>query len=126
MAKQRRKGNGMTKIDPTIKYSVLYLHGIGRSVADIAKELNISQKDVKDTIKTEDTNKSQSKIKTTSAPVNSKDLMITETAAKGTKSVAIMTKAASEVNDAFRNNMNEQIASRTSRDAIYRPNPNKK
>jgi predicted transcriptional regulator len=115
----------MTKLDTTIKYSILYLQSLGKSVKDIAKELNISQADVKSTIE-QNTNKSESKIKTTSAPVNSKDLMITETSAKGTKSVAIMTKAASEVNDAFRSNMDQRDLSRTARDAIYRPNPNKK
>lgn len=116
----------MKSSDVTTKYSVLYLHGVGRPVPSIAKELGLSQKEVKDIIKSETDEQKNDKIKTTSAPVNSKDLMITQTSAKGTKSVAIMTKAASEVNDAFKNDLNKQVTSRTSRDAIFVPNPEKK
>lgn len=116
----------MKNSDLTTKYSVLYLHTNGKSVAAIAKELELSQKEVKDIIKLETSEQKNDKIKTTSAPVNSKDLMITQTSAKGTKSVAIMTKAASEVNDAFKNDMDRQAISRTSRDAIFIPNPKKK
>lgn len=115
----------MKKTETFTKYSVLYLNQSGKSVPAIAKELGLSQKEVKDIIKTE-TQSENNKIKTTSAPVNSKDLMITQTAAKGTKSVAIMTKAASEINDAFKTSLDQHVISRTSRDAIYVPNPKKK
>jgi hypothetical protein len=47
--------------------------------------------------------------------------MITETAAKGTKSVAIMTKAASEINDEFKKKM-DSTQSRTAKNAIFKPN----
>ena len=48
--------------------------------------------------------------------------MITETAGKGNNSVAIMTKAASEVNDSYKQNMDRNVCSRTAKNAIYRPN----
>lgn len=117
MVKSCRKGDEMSN---EIKYAVYYLSDNGYSVAKIAKELNIKNKDIKDILSSRDTKNTN--IKTTSSPVNSKDLMINETSVKGTKSVSIMTKAASEVNDAFRNTINNDIRSRTSKNAIYRPN----
>ena len=107
------------------KYSVYYLSDSGSTPAKIAKELGLTTKEVKDILSSRNTEKTNSKIKTTSAPVNSKDLMITETSVKGNKTVSIMTKAASEVNDAFRQNMPSDVSSRTTRNAIYRPNQNK-
>jgi hypothetical protein len=47
--------------------------------------------------------------------------MITQTEAKKIKSVAIMTKAASEVNDEFKKGLGPTV-SRTGKDAIFRPN----
>lgn len=100
-------------------YSVYYLADSGYTESKISKELDIKVKEVKD-ILAERNKIPKNKIKTTSAPVNSKNLMITETSVKGTKNVAIMTKAASELNDAYKKSLNETI-SRTSRNAIYRP-----
>jgi hypothetical protein len=102
------------------QYSIYYLSDSGESPAKIAKTLGLKVKDVKDILS--ERNKENKSIKTTSAPTNSKNLMITETSVKGTKNVAIMTKAASEVNDEFRKSLNHDVVSRTSRNAIYRPN----
>lgn len=102
-------------------YAVYHLADAGYSATKISKELDIPPKEVKEILTNRTNNNQNDAIKTTSAPVNSKELMITETSAKGNKSVAIMTKAASEVNDAFRKNMNSN-GSRTTKNAIYRPN----
>lgn len=103
------------------KFSVYYLSDNGESNASIAKILGIKAKEIKEILTNR--NKQSSTIKTTSSPTNSKNLMITETSVKGTKNVAIMTKAASEVNDAFRQNIdNNTYVSRTGKNAIYRPN----
>jgi len=106
-------------------YAVYYLADAGNTAAKIAKELNLTAKEVKTILSSREENKPNNQIKTTSAPVNSKNLMITETSVKGTKNVAIMTKAASEVNDALKKNINTETGSRTTRNAIYRPNSNK-
>lgn len=101
-------------------YAVYFLSDSGSSAAKIGKELGLTTKEVKDILSSRQQN-TNNKIKTTSAPVNSKNLMITETSVKGTKNVSIMTKAASELNDTYRKSLNETI-SRTSKRAIFRPN----
>lgn len=104
------------------KYAVYYLSDSGMDPAKIAKELKLKVKDVRDIINNkQNDNNSTNNIKTTSSKVTSKNLMITETAAKGTKSVAIMTKAASEVNDEFKKKMSS-TQSRTAKNAIFKPN----
>lgn len=124
MVKQRRKGTSMKKNNNVNTYAVYYLSDSGKSPKDIGKELGLTTKVVND-ILSERVVEKNSAIKTTSSKVTSKDLMIRETAGKGTKSVAIMTKAASEINDAFRQSIDDTIKSRTSRNAIYRPNSGK-
>lgn len=107
-------------------YAVYHLTDNGIEPKLIAKELGIGIKLVKDIISSRP--KSQNdQIKTTSSKVttNSKDMMIRETSAKRNKSVAIMTKEASQVNDSFRKNLSDSRDSRTSRNAIYRPNDHK-
>ncbi len=102
------------------KYAVYYLHDEGANEKSIAKQLKLKLAEVRAIIKDRPAKQSE-KIKTTSSRVNSKNLMITETAAKGTKSVAIMTKAASEVNDEYKKNM-DATQSRTAKNAIFKPN----
>lgn len=112
-------------INKTETYAVYHLADSGVQPKDIAKELGITTKQVKDILKAKmDTEKPKNNIKTTSSKVNSKDLMIRETSAKGTKSVAIMTKAASEINDQFRQSL-DTLTSRTAKNAIHKPNKNK-
>lgn len=103
------------------KYATYYLSDLGMDTAKIAKELKIKAKDVRDVLENRQKDNSVNSIKTTSSKVNSKNLMITETAAKGTKSVAIMTKAASEINDEFKKKM-DSTQSRTAKNAIFKPN----
>jgi hypothetical protein len=114
----------MKKNNNVNTYAVYYLSDSGKSPKDIGKELGLTTKVVND-ILSERVVEKNSAIKTTSSKITSKDLMIRETAGKGTKSVAIMTKAASEINDAFRQSIDDTIKSRTSRNAIYRPNSGK-
>jgi len=109
--------------DPTVEYAIYYLVDNGTNIKEISKILGITAKVVKEVIQNRKQEKN-STIKTTSEKVASQDLMIRETSVKGTKSVAIMTKAASEVNDEFKKQLNSTI-SRTARNSIYRPN-NKK
>lgn len=105
-------------------YAIYHLMDTGADAKQIAKELDIGIKLVKDVISSRPENKNEA-IRTTSAKTTSKDMMIRETSAKRTKSVAIMTKEASQINDSFRQTLDNHIASRTSKNAIYRPN-NKK
>ena len=95
-------------------YAIYYLMDNGRQPKEISKELSIGIKLVNDAIGKRETQKNSS-IPTTSSKVTSKDLMIRET----------MTKEASEVHDAFRKNIDTAV-SRTAKNAIYRPNSNKK
>jgi NACalpha-BTF3-like transcription factor len=109
--------------DFTTQCAVYYLVDSGLEAKQISKKLGISMKIVKEIITTRVQEKNPN-IKTTSAKVTSQDLMIRETSVKGTKNVAIMTKAASEVNDEFKKQLNSTI-SRTARNSIYRPNKKK-
>jgi hypothetical protein len=106
-------------------YAIYYMFDNGSDIKAISKELNITASSIKDALNNRETN-NNNKIKTTSSKVNSKNLMITETSAKGNNTVAIMTKAASEINDAFRKTLDNSVISRTGKSAIYRPNQNKK
>jgi DNA-directed RNA polymerase specialized sigma54-like protein len=78
----------------TQEYAVHYLHNTMKmDAATIAKELKIKQSDVENIIgKVVEESPKPKKI-------SSKDLMISETSAKGTKNVSIMTQAASQMND---------------------------
>lgn len=102
-------------------YAIYYLSDNGKDAKSISKELDIGIKLVKDVLSDRPTENNK-KIKTTSSKISSKDMMIRETSAKGTKSVAIMTKEASEINDAFKKSLDQHLCSRTSKNAIYRPN----
>lgn len=121
MVKQCRKGDVMS--EQSVTYAVYYLVDQGLEPKNIAKKLDVSLKIVKGVIQSRPAEKNDA-IKTTSAKVTSHDLMIRETSVKGTKNVAIMTKAASEVNDEFRKQQNTTV-SRIAKNSIYRPN-NKK
>jgi len=103
------------------KYAILYLNSIGKSDEQISKELKVDIADIKKATKQSSNN---TKIKTTSSKVNSKDLMITQTNNKKINSVAIMTKAASEVNDDFKKKIKSTV-SRSGKVSIFRPDKNK-
>lgn len=109
------------KLEKTDIYAIYHLMDNGQDAKSIAKELSIGIKLVKDTISARPEIKND-KIKTKSSKVSSKDMMIMETSVKGNRSVAIMTKEASQINDAFRKNLDSHMSNRTSKNAIYRPN----
>lgn len=102
-------------------YAIYHLVDAGKEAKFISKELGLGVKLVNDTISQRGQTKNDS-IKTTSSKVTNKDMMIRQTSVKGTNSVAIMTKEASQVNDSFKQKLSGEIISRTSRNAIYRPN----
>ncbi len=101
----------------TIKYAILYLVNQGIEQKEIAKELGLKLTEVKKHMPKQVKEKNNN-IQTTSAPTNSKDLMIMETSNKRTKNVSIMTKAASEINDAFKKTVQTPV-SRTSKNSIF-------
>jgi hypothetical protein len=94
-------------------YAILYLKDVNNlQIENIAQELGISQERLQGFL---DTDYHQyTKIK----KPTSKDLMITETSAKKANSVAIMTKEASELNDANRATIQRKSAE--SNPNIYR------
>lgn len=102
-------------------YAVYHLMDSGKEAKEISKELGIGIKVIKDIISSRPT-KTNDMIPTTSAKTTNKNLMIRETSVKRTNSVAIMTKEASEINDAFKKNLDQHMQSRTAKNAIYRPN----
>jgi transposase len=108
----------------TETYAVYHLEDSGKQPKEIAKILNIGIKTVKDIISARKVVENEN-IPTTSSKTTNKNLMIRETSVKRNKSVAIMTKEASEINDAFKKNLDHHIQSRTSKNAIYRPNSDK-
>jgi len=102
-------------------YAVYHLADSGKDAKEIAKELGIGIKIVRDIISSRP-EQLNNKIPTTSSKTTNKNLMIRETSVKKNNSVAIMTKEASEINDAFKKNLDQHMQSRTSKNAIYRPN----
>lgn len=120
---KEKESKYMSKINKIQKYATLWLNSQNRSVEDIAKELDLTEKQVSGIIQ----NGTKSEvIKTKSQPVGSspsKNLMIRETANKN-KHVAIMTKEASMVNDASRSQTNTKN-SRTQNN-IFKINKNGK
>ncbi len=122
MDKQRRKGTIMKKnLDVSDIYAIYYMVDNNYDIKTISKELGIGTKLIKDTINNRPKQKNES-IPTTSSKITSKDMMIRETSAKRNRSVAIMTKEASEINDTFKKNLDSHLSSRTTKNAIYRPN----
>lgn len=89
----------MPRTNRTQKYAALWLHSQGWEVSKISNELDLTDTQIKRIVKEV---QSENKIKTASSVVskdpNSKNLMITESQS-GTHKVAVMTKAASEVNE---------------------------
>jgi len=102
-------------MEKTTEYAIYYLSDNGNSPTKIAKELNLKLKEVKEFLS------NRTPLEENKKRLSSKDLMISETSVKGNKSVSIMTKSASELNDSLRSKLSSS-ESRTSRDAIYRPN----
>lgn len=116
----------MSKITKIQQYAVLWLNHQGVEAIKIADELKITEKQVltvlekgiDDKISKNNTVKT---VKSSAGKSKSKDLMITQTSAKGTKNVAIMTQEASQLNDDLKKNQNS-TSSRYNHNIIYRPN----
>lgn len=109
----------MSRINKTQKYAIQWLLSNGMENSDIAKELKIDIRQIEKISKSmslaQDTNsieENQTQTNTRSKCVyrpsahenktktTALDMMITKTSSKGTKSVCIMTKEASEISDA--------------------------
>lgn len=91
----------MARINNTQKYAVLWLNSQGWNTKKISAELSLTDNQIKNTIKnnkpaTDD--EPQNISSTINKNQNSKKFMITESES-GKHNVAIMTKAASEIND---------------------------
>ena len=101
-------------------YAILWLHNAGKSENDIAEELGLSTKQIKNFLKNQNTETSSLPIKTSPVSSKTEDLMIMETSVKKNKSVAIMTQAASERNDAMRSKLINGNKNK-SKDHIFKP-----
>jgi plasmid maintenance system antidote protein VapI len=99
------------------KYAVEHLLNNGKTGPEIAKELSLPKEEVEKFIEKHSKATEETNIKTTSAKVTSKDMMITQTQNKKINSVAIMTREAAEMNDEFK----KSIRPKSSQDGIFRP-----
>lgn len=121
MAQQCRKGDDMsTRLKKSEQYAILYMLEHNKNDSEIIKELKITQA-VLDQFKEKHLTPNQdNKVKTTKSNTSkAKDLMITKTSEKNNSGVSIMTKEASQVGDAFRQNMQTKNRNES---IIHRPN----
>lgn len=125
MVSQHREGDIiMSKNSKIQNYAIQFLLSQNKSIQEIALELDIPEKQVTSVAEKTHPSGEDTQIKTSTSKAGkskSKDLMITETAGKGTKNVAIMTKEASELNDHLRNKTPTKKP-RNFDGAIFRPN----
>jgi predicted transcriptional regulator len=100
--------------DNSIKYAIYHLVDAGKTVSEISKELKITTKKVKTIV--------DSRPSAPEKTVKPKDLFITETSAKRTKNVAIMTQAASMMADQLKDTLTSDTrSSKMSSSTIFRP-----
>lgn len=111
----------MSRLNKTQLYAISWLYSQNKSTDDIATELGLNIEQVTKAIEKANSSTKNKEIKTGSEPVAQKhpDLMINKTAGKGNPGVSIMTKEASEKNDALRSKTSTTTSTRS--DAIYRP-----
>lgn len=122
MAKQCRKGACiMKKLNKTQEYAILYMLSQNKTTPEIIAELKITEDSLTKFVEKNTKANASKDLKVKSSRVKSKDLMINTTSVKGNKSVSIMTKEASQVNDDFKKQI-PQIESRITKNAIHRPN----
>ena len=111
----------MAKLSKTEKYAIQWLAYQGFDVASISKELKISETSINNILEKNQHINADNKVPSGSEPVGknnkSKTLMINETAVKKTKSVSVMTEAASQQGDEAR----KKISVRNNNKNIYRP-----
>jgi hypothetical protein len=115
--------NKMTKIH---RYAIYWLNSQNRSSIEIANEIKLSEKQVIAVLEThtptKDTQFAHEPTEMVENKISSKDLMISRTSAKGTKSVSIMTKEASELNDAMKKKAVTDTQKSDAQRGIFRPN----
>lgn len=104
----------MSRLSKTQIYAINWLSSENKSPEDIAQELDLNLEQVAKALEKASPNKTSKKIKTGSEPAN---LMINKTSGKGNNGVTIMTKEASERNDASRSKTQPP----SHHNAIYRP-----
>lgn len=109
----------MAKLSKTEKYAIQWLSYQGLDTASISKELKISETSINNVLEKNQHINGDNKVKSGSEPVKnkSKTLMINQTAVKKTKSVSIMTEAASQQGDEAR----KKVSIRNNNKNIYRP-----
>jgi predicted transcriptional regulator len=109
------------KINKTIGYAIRWLNHTNLSVDEIANELELTSKQVKNFLEKNYNNDSpQLTTKQSPVTISSSDLMIRHTRDKKTNTVAIMTKEASAINDEMRKINSTKISSKY-KDCIHKP-----
>lgn len=115
----------MSRLNKTQQYAINWLCSQNKNATEIAVELNIHIDQVTKAIEKSGPKKTESNIKTAKSNVSrSKNLMISETSAKKSKNVAIMTREASEYNDSVKKKINN--AHPNTQKAIFRPKDNER
>ncbi len=99
----------MAKLSKSNTYAIHWLNSQGQSIEEIGKELDIPVKQVSSVLEKQATSKVG----------KYPNLMINHTSAKKSKSVAIMTKEASEVHDAARSKL---VPKNREMKGVFRPN----
>ena len=98
----------MSRISKVQTYAVNWLSQQGKTPDEISEELKLSTDQVKKILeKNNKVNNEGASIKTTQEPAvsKSKNMMINTTMGKQSKTVSIMTREASEYNDAIKNTL---------------------
>lgn len=109
------------KINKSLAYAINWLSTNGKTPEEIGKELELTTKQVTSYLEKNNIQPSPD-LAIKSAPVkkSSKDLMIRHTRDKKINSVSIMTKEASEINDAMRSKLSQ--GSNKNINCIFNPN----
>ena len=111
----------MKKLSKIEQYAILHMLEKNKTEQEISHDLKLDFESVKRFIEKNQSIDTSKDINVKSSKVTSKDLMISQTSVKGNKSVSIMTKEASQVNDEFKKNLPPTV-SRTAKNSIHRPN----
>ena len=109
----------MSRLSKANIYAINWLHKEGKTTEFIAGELNLNVDQVNSAIEKAHIN-SNNTVKTGSEPVG--NLMINKTSGKGNSGVSIMTKEASEKNDALKDKIVKKSNDREN--IIFRPKSN--
>lgn len=108
----------MPKLNKAQEYAIRWLAHTGKSHDTIAKELNISQKQVEKILDVKEVVAEQTFVQNN---ISTKDHMITHTSGKKINSVAIMTKEASEIADSAKKSVKAKSYGSDNEKGIFRP-----